>query len=268
MVVIPFGLDRIRIAPPGAEAFEALSTVIDHHGYIIRTQDTDSYNCRTITGGTGKSLHSYGIALDVNWTTNPFINHGGERNIRFSDKPTQDERARDVRAGKADTDMTSAMIADVRAIKTMSGKRVFEWGGDWKDRKDCMHFELDLAPEDLEEGIDPSTVVGTAGRPDEPQFIGAEIRGLDVGIAPIPLDMHTVIARDGLRLRSGPSDTAGIIRVLHFGVAVNVLGRDGAWAMVDLQSDGRADGFVFAGFLRRIETTTALVVPAVCCQMR
>ncbi len=263
MVVIPFGPDRIRIAPPGTEAFEALSAVIGYHGYVVRSLDTDSYNCRTITGGTGKSLHSYGIALDVNWTTNPYINHDGERNVRFSDKPTQDERARDVRVGKADTDMTPAMIADVRAIKTKSGKRVFEWGGDWKDRKDCMHFELDLAPEDLEEGIDPSTVVGTAGPPDDSRLTRPEVSGLDVGVAPIPVDAHVVIARDGLRLRSGPSDTAGIVRVVPFGVPVNVLGRDGAWAMVDLQSDGRADGFMFASFLRRSETSSAFVIPAV-----
>ena len=72
MVLIPFGPDRIRVAPPTTQAFEALAAVLHHHGYKVRTQDTDSYNCRTITGGTGKSLHSYGIALDVNWETNPY----------------------------------------------------------------------------------------------------------------------------------------------------------------------------------------------------
>ena len=78
MVLIPFGPDRIRVAPPTTQAFEALAAVLHHHGYKVRTQDTDSYNCRTITGGTGKSLHSYGIALDVNWETNPYRNHAGQ----------------------------------------------------------------------------------------------------------------------------------------------------------------------------------------------
>src|SRR6185295_14014870 len=84
MVLVPFGPDRIRVAPPTAEAWQALASVMVHHGYEIRTQDTDSYNCRPITGGTGHSLHSFGIALDVNWHTNPFRDHGNERPVNFS----------------------------------------------------------------------------------------------------------------------------------------------------------------------------------------
>ena len=53
MVLIPFGPDKIRVAPPTAQAWDALAAVIQHHGYNIRTPDTDSYNCRAITGGTG-----------------------------------------------------------------------------------------------------------------------------------------------------------------------------------------------------------------------
>src|SRR3954453_21108016 len=73
MVVVPFGHDRIRVAPDTADAWTALATVLDHHGYVYRDKDTDSYNCRASKGGGGKSLHSYGIALDVNWTTNPYL---------------------------------------------------------------------------------------------------------------------------------------------------------------------------------------------------
>ena len=73
MVLIPFGPDRIRVAPPTAPAWEALAGVLRHHGYRIRSVDTDSYNCRNIKGTNNKSLHSFGIALDVNWRTNPWI---------------------------------------------------------------------------------------------------------------------------------------------------------------------------------------------------
>lgn len=253
MVVVPFGPDSIRIAPPCAEAFEALAAVMTHHRYVIRVLDTDSYNCRTITGGTGRSLHSYGIALDVNWTTNPFIDHPGEREVRFSSKPTQDERAADVRAARADTDMTPAMIEDILAIRTKAGERVFEWGGGWKDRKDCMHFEMDLSPEDLEIGIDRSTVVGIDAAPDvePPDFGGVALPGGTQPGGTAPVDPHSVIARDGLRLRSGPSETSSVIQVLSFGTVVNVLLREGQWSLVDLQGDGRADGFVFSNFLKR-----------------
>jgi hypothetical protein len=249
MVLVPFGPDRIRVAPPTAPAWEALAAVMLHHGYEIRSDDTDSYNCRAITGGSGRSLHSYGIALDVNWTTNPYEKHpaGRTRSVRFSDKPTQALRALDVRNKIADTDMTAEMIADVARIKTKGGVRVLEWGGSWQDRKDCMHFELDVGPDELVAGINTSTVVGwDAGA-------GGEVTGVvpvSITVAPGSGDVQIVRARSGLRLRSGASREADIIRTLPEGTRVFVLERRGEWALVDLEGDGRIDGFVGADFLR------------------
>ena len=250
MVLIPFGPDKIRVAPPTAEAFAALGAVLVHHRYAIRTEDTDSYNCRSITNGRGKSLHSYGIALDVNWKTNPFLDHGDPRRVRFSDKPTQDLRAQDVRLGLADTDMTSEMIDDVEKIRTTAGIQVFEWGGRWKDRKDCMHFELDVSPDELAAGIDPETVVGRDG---------AQAAAHDLAVPSVVAEpaasasaIHMVIARDGLRLRTGPSPQFDVVRVIPHGARVNVIGREGDWWLVDLQGDGKADGFMSRAFLRAV----------------
>lgn len=155
LVRIPFGPDSIRVAAPAAEAFQRLAEIILRHGYEIRPVDTDSYNCRTITGGKLKSLHAYGIALDINWRTNPYRDHPGTRPPRFSPKPTQAERAADVAAGHADTDMTPAMIAEIEALTTIDGRRVFKWGGHFGTLKDAMHFELDVGPEELERGLTP-----------------------------------------------------------------------------------------------------------------
>jgi D-alanyl-D-alanine carboxypeptidase/Bacterial SH3 domain len=252
MVLVPFGPDKIRIAPPTAEAWGALAAVMLHHGYQIRTDDTDSYNCREITNGSGRSLHSYGIALDVNWKTNPFLDHGGSRKVRFSDKPTQDERAKDVRMGLADTDMTPEMIADVGAIKTKDAVPVFEWGGSWTSRKDCMHFELDLSPAELAKGIDRATVVGLGESGLAPGGNAAPGGQLEAASPPTQIGTapHVVIARDGLRLRSGPSETSATLRSVPEGTRVNVLQRHGDWALIDLEGDGRADGFMFFAFLR------------------
>lgn len=263
MVLIPFGPDKIRVAPPTADAFEALAAVMHHHGYEIRTQDTDSYNCRTITGGTGKSLHSYGIALDVNWTTNPFLNHEGTRAVRFSQEATQALRALDVRHGHADTDMTPAMIADVNAIRTTGGVPVFQWGGSFTGHKDCMHFELDLSPEELAVGVDPATVVGL-------QEYLASLQGLVVPVPPpepvtppaTSVDIYEVIARDGLRLRSLPSTDSQIKRTLPARTRVFVLNRENGWAQVDLQGDGLADGFMSLSFLRLVESGAPGAGPA------
>jgi peptidoglycan hydrolase-like protein with peptidoglycan-binding domain len=158
MTSIRFGPDQILVAPPTVDAWQALANVLLANGYDIRTPDTDSYNCREIKGGGGRSLHSYGIALDVNWDTNPYKTTRDHRTVVFSNKATQRERAEDVRLGRADTDMTPALIADVLAIRTGNGKRVFEWGGNWTSIKDTMHFEIDVTPEDLATGIDQSTV--------------------------------------------------------------------------------------------------------------
>jgi len=46
------------------DAWTALARTMIAHGYRSRPEETDSYNCRQITGGSGLSLHSYGIA----WT--------------------------------------------------------------------------------------------------------------------------------------------------------------------------------------------------------
>ena len=264
MVVVPFGPDKIRIAPPTAPAWDALATVLEHHDYQIRTTDTDSYNCRNIKGTTQKSLHSYGVALDVNWNTNPFLRTPDKRKVRFSSKATQAERAEAVRLGEADTDMTPAMIADVLAIKTRRGKQVFDWGGSWSTTKDSMHFEVDLSPADLAAGIDPASVAGHGAE----SLSRAEV----VLQAPTvtvtgPGEPYVVIARDGLKLRSGPGVEFTPIRTYPLGTPVSVLAREGSWGLVDLQGDGKADGYMHVGFLRPAGASDgaaggAVVVPA------
>jgi hypothetical protein len=81
-----------------------------------------------------------------------------------------------------------------------------------------------------------------------------------------------VIARDGLKLRGGPSIDFGVVRTLPEGTVVNVLSRENMWALVDLEGDGKADGFMNLPFLRPVDTEgaaatvlgdiTGLVTPA------
>lgn len=66
-----------------------------------------------------------------------------------------------------------------------------------------------------------------------------------------------VIARDGLRLRSGPSLEFGVVRTIPEGTVVGVLSREGQWALVDLEGDGKADGFVSLPFLRAVDDAAA-----------
>ena len=153
MVQVAFGPTRISVAESTTEAWKALAAVLLGHGYTIREQDTGGYICRKITGGSQPSLHSYGIAVDVNWQTNPYLKTPNRRPVRFSTAATQKDRAIDVRHDRADTDLTRVMIDDVLAIVTNEGKGVFAWGGNFQTCKDCMHFQLDVTPAELAQGV-------------------------------------------------------------------------------------------------------------------
>jgi peptidoglycan hydrolase-like protein with peptidoglycan-binding domain len=122
---------RISVAKAAAEAFRAIDGVMQSTGYAPRVADTGGYNCRVITGGKGHSLHAYGIAVDYNWNSNPF-------------------RA----DNKLITDMPSAMVAAIKAIRTKDGVQVFRWGGDFRSVKDTMHFEVVASRRELSAGID------------------------------------------------------------------------------------------------------------------
>ena len=154
MVVTEFGPTRVTVAKPTTDAWLALAQVLGRHDYKIRDLDTGGYVCRKITGGNQPSLHAYGIAVDVNWQTNPYLKTSNRRPVRFSSAATQEERALDVRHDRADTDMTKAMIDDVLEIVTNEGKTIFAWGGDFQTIKDCMHFQLDVSPKELAQGVD------------------------------------------------------------------------------------------------------------------
>lgn len=130
------GARNIQCHRDAASAFRALGRIMRQHRYVVRSDDTGGYNCRRITGGTSTSAHSQGIAIDVNWLTNPY------------------------RVDKLVTDMPPAMIAAVHGLQTIGGQRVFRWGGDWDNRPDtphgnydAMHFELIVTPDELAGGF-------------------------------------------------------------------------------------------------------------------
>jgi peptidoglycan hydrolase-like protein with peptidoglycan-binding domain len=153
MVDVLFGPKTIHVADITRDAWLALNQVFFKHGYDIRRGDTGAYNCRQITDGQGLSLHAYGIAVDVNWTTNPRKITKDKRKVRFSTAALQELRARDVSFHQADTDMSSDMIADVMRIVTSVGHPIFAWGGHFINTKDTMHFQLDVSPAELAAGI-------------------------------------------------------------------------------------------------------------------
>jgi hypothetical protein len=66
--------------------------------------------------------------------------------------------------------------------------------------------------------------------------------------APVRQAMR-VNARGGLRLRSGPGTDFDSLRLLPLDTLVYPLKASGSWTQVDLEGDGRADGFVSGAYL-------------------
>jgi len=143
--------NRTPVNPETAGAFARLAHALETTGY--RARSTWSYCCRPIKGTQTWSLHSYGIAIDVDAPCNPMRSRSGL--IRFSTKATQAERCQDVTSNVADTSFTPAQVAAVEAIRTVDGLRVFAWGGRWRTLKDAMHFQIDVSPAELGRGIAP-----------------------------------------------------------------------------------------------------------------
>lgn len=118
------------------DAVKALNAVLIDWDYRTRRADTGAYNCRQITGGTNYSLHAYGIAVDLNWSTNPY----GRTLV---------------------TDMPIGMIEAIEGIRTAGGVQVWRWGGRYSNNKDAMHFEVVASPAELARGIQSQTTTNT-----------------------------------------------------------------------------------------------------------
>lgn len=147
-----YGSAVVAVDPRIVEATRALNDVLARWAYKTRRADTGAYNCRKITDGKGYSLHAYGIAVDINWNTNPY--------------------------GTTKTDMPSGMVDEIEAIRTTAGLPVWEWGGDWRT-PDTMHYEIAASPAELAAGIartDPAKPGALIVTPDDAKQIRAIVR--------------------------------------------------------------------------------------------
>ncbi|HEV2147450.1 MAG TPA: M15 family metallopeptidase [Longimicrobiaceae bacterium] len=196
---------RVTVHQLAWEAVQALGSVLQAHRYPVRAGDTGAYNCRTITGGTGYSLHAYGIAVDVNWNSNPF------------------------RRDRLVTDMPPQMIADVYRVRTRQGVPVWRWGGDWdanpntpNSNYDAMHFEIVASPQELGAGIDWSTVLQPARDPSRPDTWPMVHPG-DRGPTVAALQQMLGIPADGI-YGPGTGDAVRRYQTLHGLVADGLVG--------------------------------------------
>ncbi|KKB96221.1 hypothetical protein SZ25_00692 [Candidatus Arcanobacter lacustris] len=93
--------------------------------------NSSAFMCREITGGGRISLHSYGVAIDINPIQNPFISID---NLEIKISPKEGANFINRR------NMRPGMIEPVVDIFTNNGFSI--WGGTWNDPVDWMHFQL------------------------------------------------------------------------------------------------------------------------------
>jgi hypothetical protein len=130
--VVFFGKRIGGVPVPAVDAYRALEQTLRSAGYAPRS--CWAYNCRLIAGTNQRSLHSAGIAVDIDPDDNPFT-----KGDPFSGK---------MKRGHVDAAL---------AIRNSKGARIWSWGGNW-DTPDRMHFQLDQGPTGV--AVDWSTVPG------------------------------------------------------------------------------------------------------------
>ena len=98
----------------------------------MAANNTSAFNYRVVAGSKTLSLHSYGLAVDINPLLNPYVKSDGgispESGAEYAD------RTRDF-VGKIDHDDLCYQLF------TEHG---WTWGGDWKNSKDYQHFSKDV----------------------------------------------------------------------------------------------------------------------------
>jgi hypothetical protein len=86
--------------------------------------NTSAFNYRLMTDSNKFSNHAFGRAFDINPSLNPFIK--GNEVLPL--------------AAKYDIKIPGTIVGN-EEFMTYLKSRGWEWGGDWTDRKDYMHFE-------------------------------------------------------------------------------------------------------------------------------
>ncbi|WP_342164065.1 phage tail tape measure protein [Methylobacterium sp. SD21] len=123
---------RLTVNAAAADSFRGFVDELESTGYKVKS--LFGFNARRIRGGSGWSQHAYGNAIDINPAENP------------------------MGYGPLKTDLPNN-------VSDMAAKYGLTWGGDWKRRKDAMHFEWAGRSPDLAGGqTAPSAGLGADGK--------------------------------------------------------------------------------------------------------
>jgi poly-gamma-glutamate synthesis protein (capsule biosynthesis protein) len=93
----------------------------------MAANNTSAFNCRSVTGGSSWSQHSYGNAVDINPIQNPYVK--GSTTL-----PPEGEAYR-----LRDPNVPGLLVDDSLVVQAFKSAG-WGWGGDWSSLKDYQHF--------------------------------------------------------------------------------------------------------------------------------
>jgi hypothetical protein len=148
---------RFTVARKYAPRFEALLNDLEASGYSIDPKQSGGYNPRNIAGTSTPSQHSFGRAVDVNWTRNA---------------------------------LGTAGDIDPALAQELSTKHGFTWGGSWKNKRDPMHFEI--ADKEPAPPVSQRSLVAFAGNTPAPAQPTAPVSSAPTTATPDPSQASTL----------------------------------------------------------------------------
>ncbi len=99
----------------------------------MRDNNTSSFNYRTISGTKKISKHGLGLAIDINPLYNPYVKTlNGKLHVEPETGNPYLAREKAFPYKIDHKDLSYKLFTE----------RGYDWGGDWKSRKDYQHFEL------------------------------------------------------------------------------------------------------------------------------
>lgn len=105
-------------------------------------ESTAAFNCRNIVGKHDYSLHAYGLAIDINVSRNPYV--GAYR-------LTEDGQMMGTVVPASLSSLQYLFRNNVQPgmneviVNALAKHGYIEWGGNWQDTIDYMHFQLPLS---------------------------------------------------------------------------------------------------------------------------
>lgn len=102
--------------------------------------NTSAFNDRDVPNTARKSLHAYGVAIDLNPVENPFVTRDGAAFMFHPPAGTDHFNRLIHRPGKPDRRGEAEEVVAIFAANGFS-----EWGGNWDDPVDWQHFDIGRA---------------------------------------------------------------------------------------------------------------------------